>query len=308
MRLLELLHSPPPVHAFAVSEDELLYARHGRQRSMLERIEHEPIGEAWHQLGPVGVLHVDRQRLGEGLAAIIGRVGGALPRASLVVPDTWARPLLLDFETIPRRREEAEEVIRWRLKRLLPCRPEDVRLDYAPVSDDGRLLVVVALDRPLLAVEETFAAAGVQLGRIEPLSLALSAFLPVGTLPVLLAAVHGRSLGLTVSVGGRPVLIRQKALPAEGASRQAYLFRELSRTVVHLRAGGRATGVLEVWLAGVDDGLADSAAEWAVGQEAVAVRRLAVGPDRMPALGEEAGGMKVWAWALLGTAWRGEAT
>ncbi|MGE5236756.1 MAG: hypothetical protein ACM3O7_10435, partial [Acidobacteriota bacterium] len=283
-----------------------LYGRQTRQRNALDRVERRALPEGWAQLGPVGVLHIEKQMLSEALGALGERVGGPPPRASVVVPDAWVRPLLLDFETIPRRREEAEEVVRWRLKRLLPCRPEDVRLDYTPSSDNGHLLVLVALERPLAALEEAFAAAGVQVGRIEPLTLALANFLPPAPLPILLAVVDGRSLGLTVVTGGRPVLMRQKLLPLAPAATQTYVFRELSRTVSHLRAGAGPSGILEVWLAGVDDPVADAAAEWAVGQEAVAVRRLRVDSPGLPEGGHGIDSEDVRVWSLLGTAWVGE--
>jgi len=303
MNLRALLRTPPPVHAFAAGEDQLVYARLGRRRDALMRVEHSSLPPEWFRLGPVGLLQVERQALAAGLAALLRRLEKPPQQGGLVVPNSWVRSVVIDGGTLPRHRQEAEDVLRWRLKKLLPCRPEDVRLDFISGVDGGRILVLLALERPLAVVEETFSAAGIQLGRIEPAVLALTTLLPSGEAPLLLAVLEERALALVVLAGGKPILVRHKPLPADATRAEVFIGRELSRTLAHAREKGGLGGMVTVWLASASPGEANACVErWAADQSGLIVRRLGVGAGRVP---ERTGVADVRLWSLLGTAWGG---
>jgi len=305
MRIQSLLRTPAPVHAFAAGENQLAYGRLNRRRDAMLRVEHTALPPEWFSLGPVGLLQVDRHALAGGLAALVQRLERVPQRASLVSPNSWVRSVVVDAGALPRNRQEAEEVLRWRLKKLLPCRPEDVRLDFVSGSESGRVLVILALDRPLAVVEEAFSAAGVQLGRIETAVLALTALLPATSTPVMLAAIEEHALDLVVLAGGKPVLVRHKQLPADAARAEAFIGRELSRTLSHAREQDKLSGPVIVWLAAARPGEATSGVErWAAEQNGLVVRRLGVGAGRVP---EFTGIPNVRLWSLLGTGWGGEA-
>jgi hypothetical protein len=299
-----LLRTPSPQHAFALCPDLLIAARRSRRRDRLESVQKSALAPGWYQLGPVGVLQVDRQPLADAVAAVALRLGGPPARAGLVVPDSWVRSLVLDFESVPRRREEAEEVVRWRLKRVLPCRPEEVRLDFVPAGTEGRLLVTLALDKPLAVVEDVFLQAGTQIGVIEPVMQALTPLLPADGSPVLLAVAGGQDLDLLLAGDGRVRLVRHKTLPDSDTRGVGFLLNELSRTVAHAR-DQEDLPRLEVWLAASDPAFLDAAAEWSVGQQGIAVRRLTVGPESVPP-GLQAAEM-IPAWALFASGWQGQA-
>jgi len=304
MNLVTLLRTPPPVHTFSPGEEQLVYGRLNGKRDALVRIERSPVAPGWYRLGPVGLLQVDRQALAGALAPLVGRLEKVPPQASLVTPNAWMRSVVIETGGLPRQRDEAEEVVRWRLKKLLPCRPEDVRLDFLPGAGSERMLVVLALDRPLSAVEEVFAAAGVGIGRIEPAALAMTALLPVSATPVLLAAVEEHALALVVLAKGKPVLLRHKPLPADAHRAEQFMTREISRTLAHAREQERLTGPVVVWLASTDGERGTEVEAWADGESGVTVNRLAVGAGRVPRV---AGVPEVRLWSLLGTAWPGEA-
>jgi hypothetical protein len=305
MNIRALLRTPAPVHAFAAGEDQLVYGRLTGHRDALVRVESVALPHHWFSLGPVGLLQVDRQALASALAAVLQRLEKVPQHASLVTPNAWVRSVVVEGSALPRQRQEAEDVMRWRLKKLLPCRPEDVRLDFIAGGENGRVLVLLALDRPLSMVEETFAAAGVHLGRIEPAVLALTSLLPASLVPVLLAAVEEQALALVILSAGRPVLVRHKPLPADARRADTFISRELARTLAHAREQEKLTGPVTVWLASA--GLGSSAEEverWAAAETGVVVRRLGVGAGRAP---ESTGVPDVRLWSLLGTAWGGEA-
>lgn len=303
VNLRTLIHTPPPPHVFGVDAERLVYGRLSSRRDSLERVEKATLAPGWCQLGPVGILTVDRAVLGVALSAMVGQLQRPPGKASLVVPDSWVRTLVVDVESLPRQRVEAEEVVRWRLKRVLPCRPDEVRLDYLPVGGNGRLLVSLALDRPLTIVEDSFQAAGVSLGRIEPTALALTPLLPATTTPVLLTVVRQRSLTMLLLRDGRVTLMRHKAVPAEPDREMAFAIHELTRTVDHARQQEGISGPIEVWLA-TDEVFADGVQRWAADADLLVVRRLAVDRARFPVgwSGDDAP-----LWPLLGSAWVGEA-
>jgi len=303
MNLKKLTHTPPPAHVFGIEAERILYGRLSRRRDALERSEKAALTPGWSRLGPVGLLHVERPVLAAALVALVGQLPKAPARASLVVPDAWIRSLVVDVESLPRQRAEAEEVVRWRLKRVLPCRPDDVRLDFLPTGSNGRVLVSLVLDKPLSAVEDTFAAHGIELGRIEPVSSALTPLLPASATPVLLAVAGEQTLSMLLVSAGRVVLARQKTLPVEAARVSEFVLRELGRTLDHAKTQESAAGTIEVWLVTGEE-LAEDVQRWAAHRGALSVRRLAVGPGRFPASwsGDEAS-----LWPMLGCAWAGEA-
>ncbi len=303
MNLRALLSTPPPTHTFSPGDEQLVYARLNGHRDALVQVERVPVTSGWYRLGPVGLLQVDRHALADALGRLVRRLEKPPKQASLVVPNAWIRSVAVETGGLPRQRDEAEEVVRWRLKKLLPCRPEDVRLDFMPVGQNGRMLVVLALDRPLAAVEEVFAAAGVALGRIEPAALALTALLPVTPAPVVLAAVEEHALGIVVLAGGKPVLLRHKPLPSDAERAEQFMTREITRTLAHAREQERLTGPVVVWLASTDGERGTDVEKWADGEAEVTVNRLAVGAGRVPRL---EGVPEVRLWSLLGTAWAGE--
>jgi len=304
MRLANLLRTPPPPHAFSAGVDALLYGRMGRDRQGLERVETQPLADTWCQLGPVGVLHVDKAQLDAAIGTLVKRLDKPPTRASLVVPNAWVRSIVLDVENFPRQRDEAEDVLRWRLKKLLPCRPEEVRLDWLRGGENGRVLVLLALERPLAVIEEVFAASGVHIGCVEPTALALTSLLPPASEAALLVTNEARSLGLVLVIAGKVALVRHKALPADAGMAETFAVRELARTLAHARERERTTGVVNVWVASPQPALVGVIADWSAREQGVAMHRLALGAGRVP----EAPAIEpVRLWSLLATIWQGGA-
>ncbi len=304
MKLANLLRTPPPAHAFSLGAEGLLYGRMGRDRQGLERLEVQALDDGWYQLGPVGVLHVEKARLDASIGALVKRLDKVPSRASMVVPNAWVRSVALDVENLPRQRSEAEDVLRWRLKKLLPCRPEEVRLDWLRGGDNGRVLVLLALDRPMAAIEEAFAASGVQIGRIEPTALALTSLLPADSEAALLVTSEPRTLGLVLVVAGKVALLRNKTLPEDPSMAQTFALRELERTLAHVREREGATGVVNVWVASALQEVVDFIADWSSREQGIVMHRLSLGAGRVPELPPAD---PVRAWALLATIWQGAA-
>lgn len=278
MKITELLRTPRPRSVFALTHQALIYGFLDSKRSGLERLESRAMPADCFQLGPVGLLQVKVEKLKATLESLKASLGGWPKKASMVVPDAWLRTVLLELEALPRRREEAEEVIRWRLKKLLPCRPEEVRLDYVSWKTENRVLVVFGLDKPLSVLEDAFASLGCHLGSLEPVSVAVAAVLPANSRPLLLFSTFDAAMAVVVVAAGQVQLTRLKLLPSGEAKMHALVLRELTRTVQLLSQYRLGEAGFSVVIGECPEGLAQAVQLWALEQRGVDVRRLGEPP------------------------------
>src|SRR6202042_970851 len=98
---------------------------------------------------------------------------------TVVVPDSAARVLFVDFDQLPAKAAEALPVVRFRLKKLLPFDADDAMVSYQVMSSDKNSIKLLAVAMPKAVLEENE-------------SLVLSAgYLPGAVLPRTLAALAG---------------------------------------------------------------------------------------------------------------------
>src|ERR1043166_9852363 len=98
---------------------------------------------------------------------------GRWDKASLLLPDSWFRINILELQALPDNPNEAQEILRWSLKRTMPIDAASLRLAYEVISRGAqvKVLVVSAVEKTLVDLEKLFAAAGIDLVLIEPLGL-----------------------------------------------------------------------------------------------------------------------------------------
>ena len=91
-----------------------------------------------------------------------------------VLPDAAVRVSLLDFETLPSGREDAEGVVRFRLKKSLPFDLDKARVSYHAQASSGgvRVIAAVALTSVIEEYESVFREAGYSPGVVLPSMLA----------------------------------------------------------------------------------------------------------------------------------------
>jgi type IV pilus assembly protein PilM len=101
-------------------------------------------------------------------------VGGRSRDIIAILPDAAVRVVLLDFETLPDNREEAEGVVRFRLRKSLPFDVDKAMVSYqAQVADSGtRVVAAVALNSVVQDYEAAFREAGFSPGIVLPSMLA----------------------------------------------------------------------------------------------------------------------------------------
>jgi hypothetical protein len=244
MRLKHLLTSRPASSVWLLDPETVTAVRRERKGDL--RCTQAALPNGVIEVGSVGLQGVDSPRLGELLRPLQERVGGSR-RAAAVVPTAWVRTHLLDFDHLPRRGAELTEVVRWRLKKLLPVAPADLRIALVPVHGDGagQVLCVSTLERPLADLEAAFASVNVELGLITPRLFALARRDRPAEGPRLVVQHEQGFLSLLLSVDGRPRLLRTKPLPPSDEA-WALTLRELHLGLSYIRANLEIEGELSV--------------------------------------------------------------
>jgi hypothetical protein len=169
-------------------------------------------------------------------------VTGTVRQASLVLPDDWLRLAFVELGELPRHAAERDEVLRFKLKRLVPFRIDELRLAAVEVpplaspQEPVRALVGFAAEAALSRFEEAFGRHGVHLGGITNRSLAAGAGLLAGEAgaarDLLLLTAHAEGFSLVGWQDGATVLCRNKAVPGDWdeSTRAEMLIRELRLT------------------------------------------------------------------------------
>ncbi len=248
-----------PPHVFALDGDELRYAHfqatpHGFS---LMRYTREALAPDVLGSGPLGAPLRDPQRFREVVQQSVARLTHPVRRASLVLPDAWLRLTFTEITELPRQAAARDEVLRFKLKRLVPFRVEELRLSATEVTpfpgqEEPRLLLLgFAIELLLTQIEEAFASAGVELGWITNTTLAVISGLESKVQAEHLAAVAvilPDAYTLCFFRQGEPFLYRYKALSEETAQAGS-IQRDLRLTASFLREHFPKTPLRRLFLA-----------------------------------------------------------
>jgi type IV pilus assembly protein PilM len=140
---------------------------------------------------------------------------------TLLLPDAAVRVFVLDFDSLPSRVAEADPVLRFRLRKMVPFEVEHAGLSYQILSEsktECKVLAVV-LPSPILAeYEAAVRAAGYEPGVVLPSSLA--ALAAIDSLEaVLVATLSGLALTTVITNGNDLLLYRTLDLPEAAGPR-----------------------------------------------------------------------------------------
>lgn len=295
-RFQKLLESPPPTTSWTI--DRSLVGALRRDPSSGAHWAAEATPEGVFDVGPVGLQSVDRRKLMTVLGSIHGRLDGAR-RAAVVVPSAWTRSYRLEFAELPRRHGELEQVVQWRLKKLLPVPPSELRMSLAPLAPaDGvrPLLAMVALERAVAELEGAFRDVGIEPGMITGRNFALAGYGGDGGARMIVQQEDGL-LSLMLLDGDALRLIRTKPLAASGRLGDI-VRRELGLTLVYIRDTVGVSGDIAFEISADDPTQATEMEQWLSGQPGM-VRRAAVDLPQLV----EPGAEERLGWARIRPAW-----
>jgi type IV pilus assembly protein PilM len=137
---------------------------------------------------------------------------------TLIVPDSAARVLLIDFDELPAKAAEALPVVRFRLKKLLPFDADDAAVSYQVMAQTRSMtqVLAVAMPREILADYESLVRdAGYEPGAVLPSTLAALAGLEEDAAPSLVVNT-GRDSVTTAIVKDGVLLLHRTIFLAAG--------------------------------------------------------------------------------------------
>ena len=136
-------------------------------------------------------------------------VGARGKEVIAVLPDAAVRVVLLDFDSLPSHRDEADAVIRFRLKKSLPFDVDKAKVSYhAQTSGQGvRVVAAVALATVVEDYEAAFREAGYSPGVVLPSMLAALGATNAAR-PTLVVKVDARTTSLAILDSNQMLLFR----------------------------------------------------------------------------------------------------
>lgn len=254
-----------PPHVFEIAPSYLRYAciersADGFVAKTYREVELSP--EAF-STGPLGGPVRDLGRLDRAISEVLEASQVKAVEASLLLPDAWMRTVAVevggDSPKVPR-----EELLRWRLKPLVPFRVEELRVEGVELGGSAsRLLVGFAVDQLVAEIEDRFAAAGVRLGLITSRGLSLMWALRDLGQALAIALLDEGGYSLTIVKDGQPMLVRHRGLPpfALDEGQIEHVRRDLRLTRESLGEEGAGVllcappGAAETWLPLLEEGL-----------------------------------------------------
>lgn len=180
------------------------------------------------------------------------RLGNSGGRIGLLLPDVAVRVALLQFETLPENRRQAENLVLWKMREYLPYPPEEARLSFQVVGKqpDSMEVLGVAVRLSVLAEYEA-ALEGINGGPalVLPATVALLPLLPEDAAGQLLLHLCPGALTAVVVAANRLRYWRTRALEADAASNLEEVGREAARLVATCQ-DNLAVQVQNVWYCG----------------------------------------------------------
>ena len=201
--------SARPKIACEISADRVLAGRLAETGGVVDvcSVRELPPGSVVPDLTELNILQpeVVRKAINEALTGVSGRLRDIIG----VLPDAAVRVVLLDFDTLPPNAEEAEGVVRFRLKKSLPFDVDKAKVSYhVQQSLTGlRLVAAVALNSVIEDYESAFHDAGYNAGVIVPSMLAALGATEADS-PTLVIKVDARTTSVAILDKGQLLLFR----------------------------------------------------------------------------------------------------
>jgi len=246
-------HSAKPSLACEIAPDRVIAARAADSGQVLELC-------STSELAPGCVVPDltennlrERRSVVSALREALGSVGGRSHDLIAILPDAAVRVVLLDFETLPVKPQEAESVVRFRLRKSLPFDVDKAKVSYqAQTSAAGmRVVAAVALNSVLEDYEAAFVEAGFVPGVVLPSMLAALGGAPAEQ-PTLVVKVDVRTTSIAILDKQQLLLFRTLENARGVAISGEQLAEDVYPSVVFFQ-DTYSTNIQQIFVAGVSD-------------------------------------------------------
>ena len=196
---------------------------------------------------------VQRDAVFQNIRDTLGMISGRGRDVIAILPDACVRVVLLDFETLPVNPEEAEGVVRFRLKKSLPFDVEKAKVAYhAQTSGSGvRVIAAVSLLSVIEEYEAAFRAAGYSPGVVLPSMLAAIGAVQSEN-PTLVVKVDTRTTSIAILDKQQLLLFRTLENPRGVTITGEQLAEEVYPSVVFFQ-DTYDTNIEQIFVAGVSE-------------------------------------------------------
>jgi len=200
---------PRPKVACEVSVERVVAARAADRASALESAtaQNLPAGALLPGIQPANLAA--RQPIVDALREALSTVAGRSRDVVLIVPDATTRVMLLDFDTLPEKQEDAEGVVRFRLKKSLPFDIDQsaVAFDRQKTAEGMRVIAAVTPRTVLQEYESAVLEAGYSPGTVMPSMIAALGAVDAAQ-PTMVIKVESGTTTFAIVDGGQLLLYR----------------------------------------------------------------------------------------------------
>jgi type IV pilus assembly protein PilM len=167
-------HIPRPRIACEISAERVVAGRAAEGARTLEAASARAVPDGALVPGLQAANVNSREAMVSALREALAAVAGRSRDVCLVIPDATTRIMLLDFDTLPAKQEEADAVVRFRLKKSLPFEVEHAAMsfDRQGTADPVRVVAAVTPRSVLEEYESLVREAGYNPGAVLPSMIA----------------------------------------------------------------------------------------------------------------------------------------
>lgn len=213
----------------------------------------------------------DRLAVVGAISRVVEKLGTRPRRLALVVPDTAVKVSLLRFETVPPRRDDFDQLVRWQLRKATPFPVEAAAVAWSPgatLADGGREFVVeLARSETIREYESLCEDAGMYAGLVDTATFSLlGAFDDEAASPGDDLLVHVRPDYTSIAIVRDRAVIFYRNRPEDGPDSLPDLVHQTAMYYqdrlsgagfarVFLAGAGRAPGAAEAVRRGIEERL-----------------------------------------------------
>jgi type IV pilus assembly protein PilM len=213
----------------------MVFAARASRAGIVEIVHARSLPEGAVTPSLTGTNIVDARAVRDAISECVAAVAGKSQEVTAVIPDAASRVVLLDFEKLSERFDEAEPMVRFRLKKSLPF---DV--DKAAVSFDAlrlpngatKVVSAIVLRTVLDEYEQVFRDAGCAPGTVIPSTLAALGIIEADRPTMLLKVDPGTT---SVAIVDQNQLLLFRTLDSGGDVSPERLAEDVYPSIVYLQ-------------------------------------------------------------------------